>query len=149
LGVDSIVWLDWPLLVAIGLAGRSYNVITAERPTILTSLLEGSGMLARSPADPGRSIPRFPHPPLVEPVVTAHAYASVSLGTPEGALLVGAMRLRWHDAEFERAITELGTRPRASRTRSANGWQLCGPGLLGGLEACGGEVGGGSTPQSD
>ena len=107
-GVDSIAWLDWPLLVANGLAGRSFHVSIARRPTLLTFPSEGSGGLARSPADPDRSIPRFPPPPLVEPVVKAHAYAYTSLGTPEGAVLVGAIRLRWHDAEFERVIGDRG-----------------------------------------
>ena len=100
--IDFVGWLDSPLFVEKGLAGRYYKVSIAGRSAVLTLPLEGSGPPAEPSSQPVRPIPSFPPPRLREPPSIGGPSTIESLGTPEGTLLVGAVRIRYEAAfEFE------------------------------------------------
>jgi hypothetical protein len=103
-GVDSVVWVDPPLLVVNGVMGCSYEVKISGHAARLTLPTETAPLPGGRTPEPPRPIPAFPPPPLVEPVIDKNAAAATtSLGVPQGALVVGAIRVRWNDEEFERS----------------------------------------------
>ena len=99
-----MVWVDPPLLIVNGVTGCSYDVEIAGRAARLTLPTETAPLPGGKSPDRSPPIPRFPPPPLVEPLIDPNAtYATTALGVPEGALVIGAIRLRWNDEEFERS----------------------------------------------
>jgi hypothetical protein len=103
--IDSIAWLDWPLLVVSSLAGRSFDIRIADRPTVLTLPKEGPPSFGAPSPAPSPSFPTFPPPGLAEPVVGSDSRFVLSLTTPEDAFVVEGVRLRWYDDDFARSIT--------------------------------------------
>jgi hypothetical protein len=104
-GFDAIAWLDPPLHVSRRVAGKSYQVRIAGRPTVLSlpsvgpKEMFGGGSAAEGPT------PSFPPPPLSAPLVSgARAYLTMSARTPPGMLIVEAIRLRWTDPARTRSI---------------------------------------------
>ena len=102
--VDSVVWVDPPLLVVDGIMGCSYEVKIAGHAARLTLPKETAPLPGGTSPEVPRRIPPFPPPPLVEPMIDENAtFATVSFGVPEGALVVAAIRLWWDDKDFERS----------------------------------------------
>jgi hypothetical protein len=100
--VDAIAWLDPPLLLSKGIAGYSYEVTIGGRAIILTLPSQGPEHFGESREARTAPIPKFPPPKLAEALVSGvRAHSSVSRPTPDPALVVAAVRLRWPDGDLK------------------------------------------------
>lgn len=104
---DAIAWLDPPFLVGRSVAGKSYAVQIAGRPTTLTLPKKGPGSLAMGEEKPMPNIPDFPSPPLADQIVGGVHISVVSrAGLREKPLIVEALRLRWKDPARTRRVRD-------------------------------------------
>lgn len=99
--VDAIVWLKPPIMVDASLAGQTFKVRINNRAMTLTLPLENAER--EEPSRPS-TIPPFPSPKLAEGFNRGATASRVSGGTGEHELAVGAIRLRFSDAEMRRNL---------------------------------------------
>jgi hypothetical protein len=96
-GIETVVWLDPPILVEGAIAGVSFTVRIGGQQMTLDMPLEGARQIEHSRKE-GSPIPRFATPPLAHSLAAGTSTSSrVSIGFPEEVLAIEAIRLRWHD----------------------------------------------------
>jgi hypothetical protein len=120
--IDALAWLDPPLLLEQGVAGRSYEVTIGGRPTTLTLPNEGMGEFRTDRTEtPGR-LPSFPEPPLALPLGRASTSLSLARGAREGELVAQVIRLQWRDNEFFAGELEESGRNPNEFSRELGAW---------------------------
>jgi hypothetical protein len=108
-GVDALAWLPELIVVHRTVAGRSYDVVIQNQPTVLTVPLDGPDATALGEPEKPRSVRAFPPPALPAAFTPKYVmHASMSLPVHEKALAVELVRLRWHDEALAASLSDIG-----------------------------------------
>jgi hypothetical protein len=101
----------------------SFDVTIGGRATSLTLPQEGPETYNRSSPLPDRTMPRFPRPPLAEPrPPEIFAIAGHAAVTPEDALVVEAIRIRWRDSAVATSLKDRSSFAASEHSEQVGTW---------------------------